>query len=60
MAIEQLFEALPLHYLQHGISKFRAFNVVLGLVATVALGVLADYAYMLYLRSKMVSINDSI
>ncbi|KAF2122592.1 cytochrome P450 [Lophiotrema nucula] len=53
MAIEQLFEALPLHYLQHGISKFGAFNVVLGLFVTVALGVLADYAYMLYLRSKM-------
>lgn len=54
MAIEQLFEALPLHYLQHGISKFGVTNVVLALLVTAALGVLADYAWMLYLRSKMV------
>lgn len=60
MAIEQLFEALPLHYLQHGITKFGAFNVVLGLFITVALGILADYAYMLYLRSKMVRMHETI
>jgi len=57
MAIEQLFEALPLHYLQHGISKFGAANVALAVFVTAALGVLADYAWMLYLRSKMVRIK---
>ena len=57
MAIEQLFQALPLHYLQHGITKFGAVNVVLAIVTTVVLGVLADYAWMLYLRSKMVGIR---
>jgi hypothetical protein len=56
MAIEQLFEALPLHYLQHGISKFGAVNIALAVVVTASLGVLADYVWMLYLRSKMVSI----
>lgn len=54
MAIEQLFEALPLHFMQHGISKFGAANVALAVLVTVVLGVLADYAWMLYLRSKMV------
>jgi hypothetical protein len=57
MAIEQLFEALPLHYLQHGISRFGAANIVLAVFVTAALGVLADYAWMLYLRSKMVRIG---
>ena len=60
MAIEQLFQALPLHYLQHGITKFGAVNVVLAIVTTIVLGVLADYAWMLYLRSKMVGIYQSI
>jgi hypothetical protein len=55
MAIEQLFEALPLHYLQHGISKYGAGNIALAVCLTATLGVLADYAWMLYLRSKMVS-----
>jgi hypothetical protein len=54
MAIEKIFEALPLHYLQHGISKFGAANIALAVFATAALGVLADYAWMLYMRSKMV------
>lgn len=54
MAIEQLFEALPVHYLQHGISKFGAGNVALAVFAIAALGILADYAWMLYMRSKMV------
>jgi cytochrome P450 len=54
MAIEQLFDALPLHYLQHGISKFGAANIAVAVLVTAALGVLADYAWMLYLRSKMV------
>ncbi|KAJ4305914.1 hypothetical protein N0V90_001447 [Kalmusia sp. IMI 367209] len=53
MAIEQLFGALPLHYLQHGISKFGAANVAFAILVTAVLGVLADYAWMLYLRSKM-------
>lgn len=56
MAIEQLFEALPLHYLQHGISKFGAGNIALAVFVTAALGLLADFAWMLYLRSKMVII----
>jgi hypothetical protein len=56
MAIEQLFEALPLHYLRHGISKFGAANILLAVVVTAALGVLVDYAWMLFLRSKMVSL----
>jgi hypothetical protein len=59
MAIEQLFEALPLHYLQHGISKFGAVNIALAVVVTAFLGVLADYGWMLYLRSKMVSIHPT-
>jgi hypothetical protein len=54
MAIEQIFEALPLHYLQHGISKFGAGDMALAVFVTAALGVLADYAWMLYMRSKMV------
>jgi hypothetical protein len=54
MAIEQLFETLPLHFLQHGISKFGAENLALAAFLTVALGLFADYAWMLYLRSKMV------
>lgn len=54
MAIEQLFEALPLHYLQHGISKFGAGNVALAVLVTGFLGVMADYVWMLYMRSKMV------
>ena len=58
MAIEQLFEALPLHYLQHGISKFGATNVALAFVVTASLGVLADYAWMLHLRSKMVGFAE--
>jgi hypothetical protein len=53
--MEQLFEALPVHYLQHGISKFGAANIALAIFVTAALGVLADYAWMLYMRSKMVS-----
>jgi hypothetical protein len=54
MAIEQLFEALPLHYLQHGISEFGTTNALLAIVATIAAGILADYVWMLYLRSEMV------
>ncbi|CAO2652083.1 Nn.00g003660.m01.CDS01 [Neocucurbitaria sp. VM-36] len=53
MAIEQIFETLPLHYLQHGISKFGAANVAFALLVIVAVGVIADYAWMLRLRSKM-------
>lgn len=54
MAIEQLFGALPLHYLQHGISKFGGSSIAFAVFATAIVGVLADYAWMLYLRSKMV------
>jgi hypothetical protein len=60
MAIEQLFEALPVHYLQHGISKFGAANTALVVFVIAALGVLADYAWMLYMRSKMVSCCSDI
>lgn len=58
MAIEQLFEALPLHYVQHGISKYGIANIALALFVTAAMAVLADYAWMLYLRSKMVRITS--
>jgi len=54
MAIEQLFETLPLHYIQHGILKYGVGSIILAFFVTVAVGVLADYAWMLYLRSKMV------
>jgi hypothetical protein len=60
MAIEQLFEALPLHYLQHGISKYGASTIALAVVVTASLGVLADYAWMLYMRSKMVSLLEEL
>ncbi|KAF2644093.1 cytochrome P450 [Massarina eburnea CBS 473.64] len=53
MAIEQLFGAFPLHYLQHGISKYGVGNIAFAVLATAVLGVLADYTWMLYLRSKM-------
>ncbi|KAF2709910.1 cytochrome P450 [Pleomassaria siparia CBS 279.74] len=53
MAIEQLFEALPLHYVQYGISKYGAGIIAFAVLVTAAVGVLADYAWMLYLRSKM-------
>jgi hypothetical protein len=56
MAIEQLFETLPLHYVQLGISKYGVGSIILALFVTAAVGVLADYAWMLYLRSKMVRI----
>jgi hypothetical protein len=55
MAIEKFFETLPLHYVQHGISKYGVGSMVLAFFVTTAVGILADYAYMLYLRSKMVS-----
>lgn len=55
MAVEQLFEVLPLHYLQHGISKFGVASVLLAVAVIAVVVVLADYARMLYLRSKMVS-----
>ncbi|KAF2005631.1 cytochrome P450 [Amniculicola lignicola CBS 123094] len=53
MAIEQLFQALPLHYAQHGISKFGTVDVILSVLVTLVVGILADYVWMLYLRSKM-------
>jgi hypothetical protein len=56
MAIEQLFD-LPLHHLQYGISEFGASNIVFAMLVTAALGVLMDYAWILYLGSKMVSID---
>ncbi|KAF2740094.1 cytochrome P450 [Polyplosphaeria fusca] len=53
MAIEQLFEALPLHYVQHALTKYGAANLGLTLLVTLVVGILADYAWMLYIRSKM-------
>jgi hypothetical protein len=54
MAIEKLLEAMPLQYLQYDVSKWGTTNVLLAMVATVVAGVLMDYMWMLYLRSKMV------
>jgi hypothetical protein len=54
MAVEQLFDAVALRYVSYGVSNFGAAMVVLSIVVTVVVGVLADYAWMLYLRSKMV------
>lgn len=54
MAVTLLFDTLPLHYLQHFLSKFGTANVLVALFTTALLGVLADWGYMLYLRSKMV------
>ena len=54
MAVEKAFDALSVHYLQHGISKFGIGNIALGVFVTAVLCVLADYAWMLYMRSKMV------
>ncbi|KAH8722584.1 cytochrome P450 [Phaeosphaeriaceae sp. PMI808] len=53
MAIEKLFDGLPLHYLQHDVTKSNAVNIALAVCITVTLGVLADYTWMLYLRSRM-------
>lgn len=60
MAIEQIFEALPFHYLQHGISKFGAGNIALAVFVTAALGILSDYVWMLYMRTKMVRLLNRI
>lgn len=54
MAIEKFIETLPLHELQHKVSRYGAGNVALAVLLTGALAILADYAWMLYLRSKMV------
>jgi hypothetical protein len=56
MAVEKLFGALPLHYFQLGISKYGSSNVLLALLVTVAAGILVDYIWMLYLRTKMVCV----
>ena len=56
MAVEQLFGALPLHYLQYGISTMGPANLAFALLATVILGILGDFAWMLHLRSKMVEL----
>lgn len=60
MAIEQLFEALPTHHLQHGIPELGAATIVSTMVLMATLGLLGDYAWMLYLRSKMVSYNGRL
>lgn len=56
MAIEQLFD-LPLHHLQYDISRFGVANIATVVFVTAALGIFVDYAWMLYLRSKMVSVR---
>jgi hypothetical protein len=53
MAIEKFIETFSLHELQHKVSKYGAGNVTLAVLLTGALAILADYAWMLYLRSKM-------
>ncbi|KAF2748598.1 cytochrome P450 [Sporormia fimetaria CBS 119925] len=53
MAIEQLFEALPLRYVQHGISEFGVANLAYTLLITAFAALVVDYGWMLYLRSKM-------
>lgn len=47
MAIGRLLEALPL-------ARFTAADVALAFLVTAVLGLVADYSWMLYLRSKMV------
>jgi hypothetical protein len=57
MAIEQLFNVLNLRFTQHSISKFGVADFAFAGLVTVAFGILADYIWMLYLRSKMVCKN---
>ncbi|KNG45430.1 cytochrome p450 [Stemphylium lycopersici] len=53
MAIERFFDTLPVHFLQHDISKFGLGKTGFAVFVAATLVVLADYVWMLYTRSKM-------
>jgi hypothetical protein len=59
MAIEKLFNALNLRFTQHGISKLGVADFAFAGLVTMAFVILADYIWMLYLRSKMVCRNSN-
>lgn len=54
MAIEQLLGTLPARFLRVDLSKLDVANVASTIVVIAVLGILADYAWMLNLRSRMV------
>jgi hypothetical protein len=53
MLSDRLLDSLALVKLQAAVADGGLLNVALGLLAVVATVVVADYAHMLYLRSKM-------
>ncbi|AEO55767.1 hypothetical protein MYCTH_2116457 [Thermothelomyces thermophilus ATCC 42464] len=53
MLSEKLIDSFTLFKLQSAIADAGLFNVALALLAVVATAIAADYAHMLYLRSKM-------
>jgi hypothetical protein len=53
MLSERLLDSLAIWKLQAAVSDAGLLNVALGLLALVATAIAADYARMLYLRSKM-------
>ncbi len=53
MLSERLLDSLALLKLQAAVADAGLLNVALGLLAVVATVIAADYAHMLYLRSKM-------
>ena len=59
MAVEKLAEALLLPHLQRVVPRFGIAHVVLAVLTIATLGVLVDYAWMLYLRSRMVGLDQA-
>ena len=57
MNTEKIVDTVTLLHLQQSISRFGAVNVIVVAVITGALALCLDYAYMLYLRSKMVKLT---
>lgn len=55
MTIERSFGVASLYYAKHGLLLIGATKVALTIFAMVMVGIVADYARMLYKRSKMVS-----
>ncbi|KAL6711471.1 hypothetical protein ACN47E_004405 [Coniothyrium glycines] len=53
MAVEQRFGTLPIKNLQYNIANVSAVNFALAVFAIAACAVLADYGWMMYMRSKM-------
>lgn len=53
MLSERLLETMSLVRLQAAITDAELLNIALGLLVIVAIAATADYAYMLYLRSRM-------